>query len=142
MVPQLLTLGITPPEVLKKQLKIRGRTRIAKIKRAQSNTTASARFLSTALHSVSQAINRAHTNKIAIYNKEETACCAESRTSEEMLPDYSTFKTYHRISNKYATLLDSTRLPIEGIVTAVYTLNERTILTCNALQITALRGPI
>ena len=59
-----------------------------------------------------------------------------------MFPDYSTFKTYHRLTNRYATLGDTTKLPIEGIGTAVYTLNVRTILTRNTLHIPALRGPL
>ena len=59
-----------------------------------------------------------------------------------MLPDYSTFKMYHHISNRYVTLGDTTRIPIEGTGTAVYTLNGRTILNHNALHITALRGSL
>ena len=140
VVPQPLTLSSTSTKVLKKQRKIRVRKKLAKIKRSQSNKTASARFLSTALHSLSQAITRANTNKIAIYNNADTSCCAESGAPEEMFPDYSNFKTYHRISNRYATLGDTKRITIEGIGTVVYTLNVRTILTCNALHIPALRG--
>ena len=49
---------------------------------------------------------------------------------------------YHRLSNYYAILGDTTRLPIEGTCTAVYTLNGRTILTCNALHNPALQGTI
>ena len=59
-----------------------------------------------------------------------------------MFPDYFTFKTHHRLSNRYATLGDTTRTPIEGIGTDVYTLNGLTILTRNALHIPALRGPL
>ena len=59
-----------------------------------------------------------------------------------MFSDYSTFKTYHILNNRYANLGDNTKLPIEVIVTAVYTLNGRTILTCNALHIPELRGPL
>ena len=59
-----------------------------------------------------------------------------------MLPDYSTFNIYHRLSNHYSTLCDTTRIPIEGIGTAVYTLNGRTIITRNALHIPALQGPL
>ena len=68
VVPQLLTLASTPAKVLKKHRKIRGRTQLTTIKQAQSDTTASDIFLSTALHSVSQDITRAHTDKIALYN--------------------------------------------------------------------------
>ena len=50
VVPQPLTLASTPTKVLKKQRKIRGRKITKTINRAQSYTTASARFLSTALH--------------------------------------------------------------------------------------------
>ena len=56
-----------------------------------------------------------------------------------MFPNYSTLKKYHRLSNCYATLGDTTRLPIKGIGTVVYTLNGRTILTRNALNIPALQ---
>ena len=142
VVPHNLTLVSTPPKVLKKQRKIRGRTRLATIKRAQSEKTASDRFLSTTFHSVSQAITRANIHRIAMYNNKDTACYAESGESEDMLPDYSIFKTYHRLANIYDTLGDTTRLPIEGIDTAVYTLNGRTILTRNALHITSVRGPL
>ena len=51
--PHKLTLVSPPTKVLKKQQKIRGRTRLATIQQAQSDTTDSARFLSTELHSVS-----------------------------------------------------------------------------------------
>ena len=77
-----------------------------------------------------------------MYNKKDTACCADSVASEVMFPDYSIFKTYHHLTNLYATLGDITKLPIEGICTTFYTLNGRTILTCNALHIPALRGPL
>ena len=110
VVPQLSTLASTPTKVPKKHRKIRGRTKLATIKRAQSDTTASANFLSTALHSVSQDITRANTNKIAIYNNKDTACCADSGASEDVFPDYSTFKTYQRLSNRYATLGYTKRL--------------------------------
>ena len=59
-----------------------------------------------------------------------------------MFPDYSTFKKYHRLSNHYATLGNTIKLPIEGIGNAVCTLNGRTDLTCNALHIPAIRGPL
>ena len=68
--------------------------------------------------------------------------CTDSGASEDMFPDYSTSKTYHRLSNQYATLGDTTRLPIKGICTAVYTLNVRTLPTRNDLHIPALRGPL
>ena len=77
VVPQPLTLDSTPPTVFNKQRKIRGRTRLATIKRAHSDTTASARFLLTALYSVSQAITRANTKKLYIDKNKDTACCAD-----------------------------------------------------------------
>ena len=142
VVPPNLTLVITPPKVLNKQRKIRGRKRITTINQAKYDKTASDRFLSTALHSVSQSITHANSHRIAIYNNKETACCGDSGASEDMFPYYYTFKTYHRLSNCYATLCDTTRLPIEEICTTVYTLNGHTILTRNALHIPALRGPL
>ena len=73
VVPPKLTLVSTPSKVLKKQRKIRGRKRLATIKRSQSNKTASSRFLSSALHSVSQAITRENSHIIDMYNKKDTA---------------------------------------------------------------------
>ena len=140
--PHKLKIVRPPTKLLKKQKKIRGRTRIATIQRAQSDTTTSARFLSTALYSVPQAITRANSHRIAMYNKKDTDFCEDSGASEDMFPDYPTFKTYHRITNRYETLGDTTNLPIEGIGTTVYTLNGHTILTHNALHIQALRGPL
>ena len=58
-----------------------------------------------------------------------------------MFPDDSNLKTYRRLSNRYSTLGDTTKLPIEGLETAVYKINVWTILTRNALHIPALRGP-
>ena len=140
--PPNLTLVITPPKVLKKNRKIIGRTRLATIKQAQSDKTASARFLSIALHSVSQVITRANSHRIAVYNKKDTAYCADSGASEDMFPDYSTCKTYHRLNNLCAALGDTTKLHIEGIGTSVYTLNGRTILNRDDLHIPELRGPL
>ena len=77
-----------------------------------------------------------------MYNKKDKECCAYSGASEDMFPDYSTFKTYRRLTNRYATLGDTTKLTIEGIGTAVYTLNRRTILNRNALHIQELWGPL
>ena len=59
-----------------------------------------------------------------------------------MFPDYYTLKTYRRIYNLYVTIGDTTKLPIKGIVNYVYTLNGRTVLTHNALHISALRSPL
>ena len=59
-----------------------------------------------------------------------------------MFPDYYTFKTYRLLSNIYATLGDTTKLPIEEIGTIIYTLNRKNILTRNAIHITLLRSPI
>ena len=75
-------------------------------------------------------------------NKKDTECFADSGASDDILPDYSTFKKYHHLTNRYATLGDTTKLPIEVIGTVVYTLNGRTILTHNVLHIPALRGPL
>ena len=126
--------------MLKKQRKTRQRKHLAAIKLEQSNTTVSARFLSTALHSASQAVIRSHTYKISLYNNMDTAFCADSGSLEYMFPDYSTFKTYHCLYNRYATLGDTNRLTIEVIGTTVYTLNGRTILTRKDLHIPALQG--
>ena len=86
VLPQRLTLASTPTKVLKKQHNTRGRTQLAYIKQAQSDTTASAIFLLNALHSVSQAITCAGTDKIAIYNNTDIALYADLGASEEMFP--------------------------------------------------------
>ena len=87
VVPKSVTLVSTPTKVLKKRCNIGSMKNLGTIKRSQSDTTDSARFLSTALHSVSQAIIHAHTYKIALYNKSDIYCCADSGESKEMFPD-------------------------------------------------------
>ena len=62
------TLASTPTKLIKNKHKTRRRTQLTTINRAHSDTISSARFLPTALHSVSQAIIHAHTNKISFYN--------------------------------------------------------------------------
>ena len=134
----LLVANHPHPKVAKKRRKNIHRRQLASIIETQFDTASSFWFLSTALHSVSQSIIRARTDNIALLNRSEEACCAKSGASEEMFPDYSTFRTYHCLHNHYATLGDTTRLPIEGIGTAIYTLNGKTILTRNSLHIPAL----
>ena len=73
VLPQSVALVITPTKVLKNLRKTRHRKNLVTIKIAQSDTTASARLLSTALHSVSHANIRAHTYKISLYNKSDTS---------------------------------------------------------------------
>ena len=72
----------TPHKVLNKKRKTRWRTHLANINQAQSYTKASARFLLNAFHKVSHAIICAHTDKIALYNNTDTACCADSGAPE------------------------------------------------------------
>ena len=62
--------------------------------------------------------------------------------SEYMFPAYSTFKKYDPIYNFYATLGNTTKLPIEGIWTDVYTLDKGTVLKRNTLHILALHSPL
>ena len=116
VVPPIVTLVITPTKVLNKRLNTR---QIATIRRSQLNTAYSAIFLSTALHSVSQAIIHAHTSKISLYNKSDIDFCGDSRASKDMFPDCSILKTYRLLSNRYATIGNTTKLPIEGIGSAV-----------------------
>ena len=91
---------------------------------------------------MSQAIIRAHNDKIALYNKSDIDCCADSGVSEDMLPDCFTFKTYCLPLNSYATLGDTTKIIIEVIGTTIYTLNGKTIITRNAIHVPALCSPL
>ena len=59
-----------------------------------------------------------------------------------MFPDYSTFKIYRRLFNRYTTLGNTTKIPIEGIGTALYTITGLTILTRSAFHIPALRSTL
>ena len=59
-----------------------------------------------------------------------------------MFPDYSLFRLYHKLHNKYTTLSDTTRLKIEGVGTIVYCLNGKVLLTRNTLHTPALRGAL
>ena len=99
VVTPIVALVSTPPKVIKKRCKTRHRKNIDTIKIPQLENTTSAIFLSTALHSVSQATTCNHTDKIALYNKSDTDCCAASGSSTDMFPDYSIFKIHQRLSN-------------------------------------------
>ena len=59
-----------------------------------------------------------------------------------MFPDYSTFRTYHFLHNRYYPLECTPKIPIEGIGTAVYTFNCNSIITHNSLHIPALSEPL
>ena len=140
--PLVVEIKNIPSKVLNNRHKKIHIRELETIKRAPSDISTSSQFLSIAIHSVSQAIILAQTYKIALYKNSDKAWCTDYGASEYMFPDYYTFKIYHRLHNFYATLGDTTNLPIEGIVTAIYTLNDKTILTCNALHIPSLCGPL
>ena len=85
--PLVVALKIIPSKVLKKRCKTIRRLVPETIKRAQTDNSTSEQFLLAIIHSVSQSIIRAHTDKIAIYNMFDLACCADYGTSEDMFPD-------------------------------------------------------
>ena len=118
----VVALKSKPYKVLKKHRKTIFQRELATIKREQSYPSASACFLSIAMHSVSQSIIHSHTDKIALYKKSDEACCADSGTSEYMFPDYSNFKTYLLLHNRCTAIGNTNKIPIEGIGTAIYTL--------------------
>ena len=133
--PLVVALEHITPKVSKKQHKTLHLNQLFIIRRNQSNTATLTWFLLIALHSVSQVITRANTDKIALYNRTEEACCVNYGASEDRFLDYSTFRTYHLLQNRYATLGYTKRLPIEGIGTDVCTLSGKNILTRNAFHI-------
>ena len=71
--PPVVVLNIIPYKVLKKRRKTICQGEISTIKRTQLDTSVSARFLLTALHSVSQAIIHSHTARIALYKNYDKA---------------------------------------------------------------------
>ena len=81
-------------------------------------------------------------SQIAFYNKSDVECCADTGATENMLDDYAAFTSYRKATNRYATLGDNTRLKIEGVGTAVYSLNGKVIKSRNCLHIPDLRGPL
>ena len=77
-----------------------------------------------------------------MYNPLGEECYVDTGATETMLPDYAALLSYHKLSNHYKTLGDSTHLRIEGKGTANYSLNGKTIKTRNVLHIPSLRGPL
>ena len=140
--PLVVSLERLPPKVVKKRCKTLHQRQLSSIRRIQYGTVTLDWLTPTSPHSVSQAIISACTDTIDIYNITEEACFTDSGASEDMFPDYSTFPTYHRLHNSYATLGDTTSITIEGIITAVYILNGMTILIHNSLHIQNLSGPL
>ena len=67
----VLELYHLPPKVANKRRKRLNQSQLYSIRRTQSDTSGSARFLSTSLHSMSQVIIPFHTDKISIYNRYE-----------------------------------------------------------------------
>ena len=77
VVPTPLILASTPSKVLKKKRKIRGRTRPSTINQAQSDKAA--RIVFYRLPSTKcPRLSTVQTQKKAIYNNNDTACCADS----------------------------------------------------------------
>ena len=140
--PLVVSLERLPPKVVKKRCKTLHQRQLSSIRRIQYGTVTLDWLTPTSPHSVSQAIISACTDTIDIYNITEEACFTDSGASEYMFPDYSTFCTYHLLHNSYATLGDTTNLPIEDIRTTLNTPNGKTILTCNTIHTPALWGPL
>lgn len=65
----LVVVNNPPHNVAKKRCKTIRKRQVASIRRTQSENMASAWLFSTTLHYVSQEIIRAHTDKIALYNR-------------------------------------------------------------------------
>eukprot|EP00956_Cyclotella_meneghiniana_P012602 scaffold17913_cov36-Cyclotella_meneghiniana.AAC.1 len=82
------------------------------------------------------------TIKIAIKSQDEATCCADSGATKHMFPDYRTFLSYHKCTNKTVLLGDSTELPILGYGTAKFSLNGHVILVRNALHVPGLTDPL
>ena len=72
----------------------------------------------------------------------EATCCADSGATKHMFPDYATFVSYHKCSNKFVQLSDSTELPIHSYGTAKFSLNRHVVLVCNALHVPDLTDPL
>eukprot|EP00956_Cyclotella_meneghiniana_P017367 scaffold28205_cov85-Cyclotella_meneghiniana.AAC.4 len=84
-----------------------------------------------------------NTIRVAIRSEDEAACCADSGATKHMFPDYNTFvSSYHKCSNKFVQLGDSTELPIHGYGTAKFSLNGHVILVRNALHVPDLTDPL
>lgn len=47
------------------------------------------------------------TIKVAIKADDEATCCADSGATKHMFPDYDTFVSYHKCTNKYVQLGES-----------------------------------
>ena len=82
IISPLVVANHTPPKVSKKLRKTLCWHQLDSIIWTESVTVSLSQLISTALHSVSQAIIRDPTDKVALYNRAEEACCANSGASE------------------------------------------------------------
>lgn len=98
----------------------------------------------TAISSTFSAIakERLHKMKVAIRASDEAVCCADSGATRHMFPDYNTFVSYHKCTNKTVQLGDSTELPILGYGSAKFSLNGHVVLVRNALHVPGLTDPL
>lgn len=115
-------------KLLKKECKVHHRARARR---------ASDRFLSTELNNIAQAAISSKNSSIAIYDTSEDKCCADTGATETILNDYKACTSYRRLFGRYATLGDDTKLKIEGLGSAVHSLNGKVI---KSLHIPQLQG--
>ena len=76
------------------------------------------------------------------YINDNDNCCADSGATNVMLPDYYVFISYHKYFHCFAILDDSTKLPILGKGTTVFSLNGKTIMVQDAIHVPSLRAPL
>jgi hypothetical protein len=68
--------------------------------------------------------------------------CGYWSYTEHMIPDYKAFTSYQSCKNEFATLGDTTQLPIMGRGKARFMLNGKVIEVRNALHVPDLRAPL
>ena len=66
---------------------------------------------------------------------EDKACADLGEIHVIMLPDYGAFVSFQKVSGRYMTLGDDTKVPILGEETAKFSLNGKIILVRGALYV-------
>ena len=68
--------------------------------------------------------------------------CADSGSTDVMIPDFGAFISYRKCVNRFAILGDETPLPILGKGTAKFSRNGKVLLIRNCIHVSGLRSPL
>jgi len=108
---------------------------------AQRASTTIPKTMVSLVQAIAQAFDSSLEARLFTSDDPEEAC-ADSGTTDVMIPDFNTFISYRPCTNRFAILGNETSLPILREGTEKFSLNGKILLICNRLHIPDLRSPL